>query len=390
MVNWDPGSRSAISDLEVEEREETDTLYSIRYSEDIVVATVRPETMLGDTAVAVHPDDERYRHLVGTTVTLPLVGRELPVIADEYVKMDFGTGNLKITPGHDPNDFEIGQRHGLESVSVIGEDGRMTEQAGAFAGMTALEAREAVVAELGDRVVATEAYTHNVPYSHRSGERIEPLISLQWFMAMDELAGPAIDVVRDGRVKIHPASQSRRYIDWLENIRRGASRASCGGATDPRLVPRRRGGPRRPRGAGGRGVDAGPRRPRHVVLGAGCGRSRRSAGPRTRRSCARSTRPTCSRRRATSCSCGSRGWSCSGCASPATSLRARLRPLGHPGAGRAPDVEVARHRHRPVGAHRGGEGTPAYGADAVRFGLLAMSSTQDVKFNEERVARARR
>ncbi|MDQ3739728.1 MAG: valine--tRNA ligase, partial [Actinomycetota bacterium] len=219
MVNWDPGLGTAVSDLEVEEREETDTLYSIRYSGDVVIATVRPETMLGDTAVAVHPDDERYKHLIGTTVTLPLVGRELPVIADDYVKMDFGTGNLKITPGHDPNDFEIGQRHGLDTVSVIGEDGRMTEEAGDFAGLTALEAREAVVAALGDRVVATEPYTHNVPYSHRSGERIEPLISLQWFMRMDELARPAIDVVQRGEVRIHPPSQSRRYVEWLENIR---------------------------------------------------------------------------------------------------------------------------------------------------------------------------
>jgi valyl-tRNA synthetase len=219
LVNWDPGLGTAVSDLEVEEREVEDTLYSIRYSEDVVIATVRPETMLGDTAVAVHPDDERYKHLIGTSVTLPLVGRELPVIADDYVKMDFGTGNLKITPGHDPNDFEIGRRHGLETVSAIGEDGRMTEAAGDFAGLTALEAREAVVTALGDRVVATEPYTHNVPYSHRSGERIEPLISLQWFMAMDELARPAIDVVRRGEVKIHPPSQERRYIEWLENIR---------------------------------------------------------------------------------------------------------------------------------------------------------------------------
>ena len=220
MVNWDPGLGTAVSDLEVEEREETDTLYSIRYSDDVVVATVRPETMLGDTAVAVHPDDERYKHLIGTTVTLPLVGRELPVIADEYVKMDFGTGSLKITPGHDPNDFEIGRRHGLETVSVIGEDGRMTAEAGErFAGLTALEAREAVVEALGDLVVATEPYTHNVPYSQRSGERIEPLISLQWFMAMEELAQPAIDVVKRGEVKIHPPTQERRYIAWMEEIR---------------------------------------------------------------------------------------------------------------------------------------------------------------------------
>ena len=219
MVNWDPGLGTAVSDLEVEEREVQDTLYSIRYSDDVVVATVRPETMLGDTAVAVHPDDERYRHLIGTTLTLPLVGRELTVIADEYVKTDFGTGQLKITPGHDPSDFEIGRKHGLEAVSVIGEDGRMTDAAGEFSGLTALEAREAVVQALGDRIVATEPYTHNVPYSHRSGERIEPLISLQWFMAMDELARPAIEVVERGEIKIHPESQRRRYVEWLENIR---------------------------------------------------------------------------------------------------------------------------------------------------------------------------
>jgi valyl-tRNA synthetase len=220
MVNWDPGLGTAVSDLEVEEREETDTLYSIRYSDDVVVATVRPETMLGDTAVAVHPGDERYRHLVGTSVTLPLIGRELPVVADEYVKTDFGTGGLKITPGHDPNDFEIGRKHRLEAVSVIGEDGRMTAAAGErFAGMTALEARAAVVEALGDRIVAEEPYTHNVPYSQRSGERIEPLISLQWFMRMDDLARPAIEAVRSGRVRIHPPSQARRYVEWLENIR---------------------------------------------------------------------------------------------------------------------------------------------------------------------------
>src|SRR6478672_6249396 len=224
MVNWDPGSQSAISELEVEEREVTDTLFQIAYSlEDgsgeVVVATVRPETMLADTAVAVNPGDERHRHLVGKVAILPLVGRELPIIGDDYVKTDFGTGCLKITPGHDPNDFEIGRRHGLEEITVIGEDGRMTAGAGDFAGLGVLEARDQVVAALGDAVRAQEPYTHTVPFSQRSGERIEPLISLQWFMRMDELAAPAIDVVRDGRVRIHPASQSRRYIDWLENIR---------------------------------------------------------------------------------------------------------------------------------------------------------------------------
>jgi len=227
MVNWDPGSRSAISDLEVEDREVTDTLYYVDYPlssghGSLTVATVRPETMLADTAIAVHPADERYTRLVGETAVLPLVGRRLPIIADEYVKPEFGTGALKITPGHDPNDFEIGRRHGLEEIVVIGEDGRMNAAAGErFEGMTALEAREAVVAALREegRIVRTEPYTHSVPYSHRSGERIEPLISLQWFMRMDELARPAIAVVEDGRIRIHPENQRRRYLEWLANIR---------------------------------------------------------------------------------------------------------------------------------------------------------------------------
>ncbi|WP_027008379.1 valine--tRNA ligase [Conexibacter woesei] len=226
MVNWDPGSGSAISDLEVEEREADDTLFHIAYpltdgSGEVVVATVRPETMLADVAVAVHPDDERYTALIGKTVTLPLVGRELPIIADEYVKTDFGTGCLKITPGHDPNDFEIGRRHGLPELSAIGEDGRMTALVPEYEGLTVAEAQQAVVKALDEAgaIRAKEPYTHTVPFSHRSGQRIEPLISLQWFMKMDELAAPAIQVVKDGKVRIHPESQSRRYIDWLENIR---------------------------------------------------------------------------------------------------------------------------------------------------------------------------
>src|SRR3954470_23865163 len=226
MVNWDPGSGSAISDLEVEDREAHDTLFHVAYpltdgSGEVVVATVRPETMLADVAVAVHPDDERYQHLIGQTVTLPLVGRELPIIADEYVKTDFGTGCLKITPGHDPNDFEIGRRHGLPELSAIGEDGRMTDLVPAYAGLTVAEAQEAVIAALdAEQLIRARApYTHTVPFSHRSGRRIEPLISLQWFMRMDELARPAIEVVREGRVRIHPESQARRYIDWLENLR---------------------------------------------------------------------------------------------------------------------------------------------------------------------------
>jgi valyl-tRNA synthetase len=227
MVNWDPGSRSAISDLEVEDRDVTDTLYYIDYplasgSGAVTVATVRPETMLADTAIAVHPDDERYRRLIGETAILPLVGRKLKIIADEYVKPEFGTGALKITPGHDPNDFEIGRRHGLQQLTVIGEDGRMTAGAGdRFAGLTVTEARRAVVQALRDQglVAHAEEYPHTVPFSHRSGERIEPLVSLQWFMRMDELAKPAIEAVNDGRVKFVPERFAKVYLDWMENIR---------------------------------------------------------------------------------------------------------------------------------------------------------------------------
>ena len=227
LVNWDPGTRSAISDLEVEDREVTDTLYYIDYplasgSGAVTIATVRPETMLADTAIAVHPDDERYRRLIGEKAVLPIVGRRLKIIADAYVKPEFGTGALKITPGHDPNDFDIGRRHGLQQLSVIGEDGRITDQAPErFVGMTIGEAQEAVVAELREQglIARSEPYTHTVPFSHRSGERIEPLVSLQWFMAMDELARPAIEVVTSGRVRFYPERWSRVYLDWMENIR---------------------------------------------------------------------------------------------------------------------------------------------------------------------------
>jgi valyl-tRNA synthetase len=227
MVNWDPGMGSAISDLEVEDREVQDTLYYVDYplasgSGAITVATVRPETMLADTAIAVHPDDERYRRLVGEKAILPLVGRKLKIIADEYVKPEFGTGALKITPGHDPNDFEIGRRHGLAEIGVIGEDGRMIPPSPErFVGMTTLECREAVVAELREQglITRTEDYVHEVPYSQRSRERIEPLVSLQWFMRMDELAKRAIDVVKSGHVRFWPESYTRVYLNWMENIR---------------------------------------------------------------------------------------------------------------------------------------------------------------------------
>ncbi len=225
LVNWDPGLGSAISDLEIENREVTDTLYEIAYplegGGELVVATVRPETMLADTAVAVNPDDDRYRDAVGKSAILPLVERPIPVIADEHVDPEFGTGALKITPGHDPNDFEIGQRHDLEAFSVIGEDGRITDAAPErFRGMTAAEAQEAVIAELRERDLlrSEEPYTHSVPFSHRSGERIEPLISLQWFCRMDELAKPAVEVVEDGRVRIIPDGAYRQYMHGMETL----------------------------------------------------------------------------------------------------------------------------------------------------------------------------
>jgi valyl-tRNA synthetase len=228
MVNWDPGSHSAISDLEVEYREIEDTLYFIDYQlgsgmGNLTVATVRPETMLADVAVAVNPNDSRYFHLIGESAILPIVGRPLAIIADEYVDPEFGTGALKITPGHDPNDFEIGRKHGLPEISVIGEDGRMNEAAGErFAGLTAAEAREAVVGEL-DRLGAIskrEPYVHSVGHSERSGVPIEPLISLQWFCRMEELAKPAIEAVESDRVRIVPADPWKRVLlDWMQNLR---------------------------------------------------------------------------------------------------------------------------------------------------------------------------
>jgi valyl-tRNA synthetase len=227
MVNWDPGSHSAISDLEVENREVEDTLYSIDYPVEgsdrvLTVATVRPETMLADTAVAVNPDDGRYADLVGEHCILPLVGRRLPIIADEHVDPEFGTGALKITPGHDPNDFEIGRRHGLEEIGVIGPDGRMTDAAGKrFARLSAAEAQAAVVAALREEgwLRAEQPYVHSVPFSHRSGARIEPLISLQWFCRMEELAKPAIEVVERDEVRITPPQWKRVYLEWMREIR---------------------------------------------------------------------------------------------------------------------------------------------------------------------------
>jgi valyl-tRNA synthetase len=226
IVNWCPSCASAISDLEVQHREETDVLYEVRYrvkdsDEVLTVATVRPETILADTAVAVHPDDERYSHLVGKTAIVPIVNREVRIIADDYVKPEFGTGAVKITPGHDPNDFEIGRRHGLPEVTVIGFDGRMNDEAGEFAGLTVDEARRRVVERLRELglLVGEQPYVHEVGHCDRSGDRIEPLISLQWFCEMRPLAEPALEAVRSGRVRFHPKSQENTYFNWMEQFR---------------------------------------------------------------------------------------------------------------------------------------------------------------------------
>ena len=250
MINWCPTCASTISDLEVRYEHAVDTLYEVRYriagtNDFLTVATVRPETILADTAVAVHPDDERYRHLVGTTAIVPLVDREVPIIADEYVKKDFGTGALKVTPGHDPNDFEIGRRHGLPELAAIGFDGRMTELAGEFAGLPAAEAREKV----RDALFAQGLLRHEEPYEHevghcdRSGDRIEPLVSLQWFMRMDELAKPANEAVQSGRVRFHPKNQENIYHDWMLNLRSGGvtrSRSGTARTATRRWRPRTR------------------------------------------------------------------------------------------------------------------------------------------------------
>ena len=226
LVNWDAGTMSAISDLEVRQVELTDELVSVAYeladgSGEIVVATVRPETIVADVAVAVHPDDERYRHLVGKDVRVPLTDRTVPIIADDYVKIDFGTGALKITPGHDPNDFEIGRRHGLPELTCINFDRTMTELAGEFAGMGADEARGSMVARLEELglVRAREPYTHMVPHSDRSGIRIEPLISLQWFCDMRELAKPAVELVESGEVRFVPEGAKNIFMTWMTNIK---------------------------------------------------------------------------------------------------------------------------------------------------------------------------
>jgi valyl-tRNA synthetase len=227
LVNWSPALQSAISDIEVSFRDVEGELVSLRYGSlddtepHVVVATTRVETMLGDTAVAVHPDDERYAHLVGTTLEHPLTGRRIPVIADDYVDPEFGTGAVKITPAHDPNDFEMGRRHGLEMPSIMDVEGRITGTGTEFDGMDRSVARVAVreaLAAQGRVVKEVRPYLHSVGHSERTGEPIEPRLSLQWFVATETLAKAAGDAVRDGRTTIHPKSQEPRWFAWVDNM----------------------------------------------------------------------------------------------------------------------------------------------------------------------------
>ena len=225
LVNWSPGLQTAVSDLEVEYHEEPGTLYYFHYPVQgggvIPVATTRPETILGDTAVAVHPEDERYRAYIGRTALVPMLGREIPIIADDYVDRAFGTGALKITPGHDPNDFEIGRRHGLETVNIMNRDATLNENAGPYAGLDRFEARQRLWADMKEAglVLKEEPYTLNVPRSQRGGEIIEPLVSRQWFVDAEPMAKMALAAVRRGRIRIVPERFVRVWENWLENIR---------------------------------------------------------------------------------------------------------------------------------------------------------------------------
>ncbi|WP_030760919.1 valine--tRNA ligase [Streptomyces sp. NRRL F-2664] len=223
IINWCPRCLTAISDIEVEYQEDAGELVSIRYGEgedSLVVATTRAETMLGDTAVAVHPDDERYKHLVGRQIKLPLTDRTIPVVADTHVDPEFGTGAVKVTPAHDPNDFAIGQRHNLPNLTIMDEHGVITVH-GPFLGLDRYEARSAVVGALREqgRIVAEKRpYLHSVGHCSRCSTTVEPRLSLQWWVKVETLAKAAGDAVRDGRVAIHPVEMEKRYFDWVDNL----------------------------------------------------------------------------------------------------------------------------------------------------------------------------
>ncbi|MBR6007590.1 MAG: valine--tRNA ligase [Clostridia bacterium] len=225
MINWCPACKSALSDAEVEYVETPSFLWHLRYpgpdGRDIVVATTRPETMLGDTAVCVNPKDERYTDIVGKYVTLPIVNRQIPIVADDYAEMEFGTGAVKMTPAHDPNDYEVAKRHDLDILCVIDEAGCMNENAGEYAGMTREECRKVLVKRLKEEgyLVKEEPFTHNVGTCYRHHIAVEPYLSKQWFVKMPPLAAPAIDVVKNGELKIIPERFEKTYLNWMENIR---------------------------------------------------------------------------------------------------------------------------------------------------------------------------
>ena len=226
IINWCPHCKTSISDAEVVFEEKEGSFWHLRYplsdgSGYIELATTRPETMLGDTAVAVHPDDERYKALVGKTVILPLVNKEIPIIADSYVEQDFGTGVVKITPAHDPNDFEVGLRHNLPIINVMDDGGVINENGGKYAGMSALEARKQIVKDLDEAgfLIKIEPIKHNVGTCYRCGTVVEPRVSTQWFVKMEPLAKPAIDAVKDGDIRFIPERMDKIYYNWMENIK---------------------------------------------------------------------------------------------------------------------------------------------------------------------------
>ena len=225
IINWCPHCITALSDAEVEYTDKPGNLWHIRYplsdgSGDLVVATTRPETMMGDTGVAVNPEDERFKHLVGKTCVLPIIGRELPIVADDYVELGFGTGAVKMTPAHDPNDFEVGLRHNLEVIRCIGDDGVINENGGPYNGMDRYTCRKQIVKDLEEQgyLVKAEPYSHNVGTCYRCHNDVEPLISAQWFVKMAPLAVEALRVVKDGEVKFVPERFSKTYINWMENV----------------------------------------------------------------------------------------------------------------------------------------------------------------------------
>lgn len=226
IINWCPRCHTALSDLEVEHEEKEGVLYYINYDvketgEKLLIATTRPETMLGDSGVAVNPNDERYSHLIGKTAILPIVGREMPIVGDEYVDMEFGTGALKITPAHDPNDFDIGRKHGLKEINMMDDSGYVNENGAVYKGKDRFEAKKEIVAELEmqNRLVKKEKHTHSIGHCYRCKTVVEPRISMQWFVKIKPLAEKAIDVVKDNEIKIVPENWEKTYYEWMYNIR---------------------------------------------------------------------------------------------------------------------------------------------------------------------------